>query len=158
LLVKAAAADLRKIGGLGSAPARITAAKHSTDNIEWSSTILGESSVSDRHCMTLLAVSQLTQQLALTSPVTALYALAERFIFNMTDDRLDRMLPSVLGPGKLTATQFADLREEVQRAPQIILLRDQLVKHPNAIGLRAPRRVVRPQNPGDLLNTDLGDL
>jgi hypothetical protein len=90
--------------------------------------------------------------------VAALEAFAERVISNMTDDRFDRMLPNLVGPGKLTASQLADLRDVVQRQPQIAKLRDQLVRHPDAVGLQAPRRTVRPRKIDDLLNTDVSEL
>ncbi|HBX80821.1 MAG TPA: hypothetical protein DEG88_03340 [Propionibacteriaceae bacterium] len=119
---------------------------------------MDEASVSSRHHLTLFAANQLTRQLALTSPVTALHAFAERVISNLTNDRFDRMLPNVLGPGKLTAARFADLRDDIQRHPQMTKLCDQLVKHPDAAGLHAPRGTVRPRKIHDLLNTEVSEL
>lgn len=158
LVVKATAEDLRRLGGLTAAASRAGASEPRADSAGWFDTIQGEDTVSGRHYLTLLAVEELTQQWALTSPATALQAFAERVISNVTDDHLDRMLPYLLGPGKLTAAQFADLRDDVRRQPQMTRLRDQLAKHPDASGLRAPRRVARPRAIGDVLNTDLEDL
>ncbi|WP_028708698.1 hypothetical protein [Propionicicella superfundia] len=157
-VVKAVAADLRRSGGIEAAAERAEAVEWRPDSVRWSDPIQDQDSVSSRHQLTLLAVDQLTRQLALTSPVTALEALAERVISNMTDDKFDRMLPDVLRLGSLTAAEFADLRDVVHGHPQMALLRDQLVKHPSAAGLQAPRRTVRPPKVADLLNTDLGDL
>ncbi len=158
LVVKAAAADLRRSGGIRAAAERAETAKSRPDDPGWFDAIQAADTVSSRHELTLLAAERLTQQWALTSPRTALEALAERVISNMIDDRLDRMLPNLLGRGKLTAGQFADLRDLIQLHPQRTRLRDLLVKHPDAARLHAPRRTVRPSKTDDLLNTDLGDL
>lgn len=158
LVVKATADDLRRSGGIGAVAEQVEVAEARHAGARWSDAIMDEESVSSRHQMTLLAAQRLTQQWALTSPVSALEALAERVISNLIDDRFDRMLPNLLGPGKLTAGQFADLREVIHLHPQRTKLRDQLVKHPDATRLQAPRRTARPTKPQDLLNTDLDDL
>lgn len=158
LMAKAVADDLRRLGGLGALAKQAEATELRTEGAGWFDTILNEPTVSKRHYLTLLAAARLTQDLALTSPVTAVEALAERLISDIADDRLDRMVPSLIGPGGLTAVQFADLREGLGSNVQMIKLRGQLSRHPDADGLRAPRRRVRPSPVKDLLNTDLSEL
>ncbi len=158
LVVKAAAEDLRRLGGLGAMAERIDTVQARSETAGWSEAILEEESVSSRHQMTLLAADQLTKQWALTSPMSALEALAERVISNMTDDRFDRMMPNLVGQGKLTASQLADLRTIVREQPQMAKLRDRLVQRPDAVGLQAPRRSTPSRKLDDLLNTDLGEL
>ena len=158
LVAKAAADDLRKLGGLRAVHSAVPSADLRAEGPAWPDTILNEPTVSGRHILTLFAAVQITEQLALTSPAAAARAFAEKLISNIADDRLDRMLPGLLSAGTLTAAQFADLRDEIHRHPQLTKLRDQLVKHPDAIGLRAPRRTIRPSGLKDLLNTDIGSL
>lgn len=157
LVVKAAAADLRRSGGIAAVAERADLTQARPDT-QWTDVILDEGSVSGRHEVTLLAAERLTHQWALTSPLSALESFADVMIAKLADDRFDRMMPELVGRGGLTATQLADLRDIVHRHPQMVMLRDRLVKHPDAVGLQAPRRMVHRRRIADLLNTEVTEL
>lgn len=155
LLVKAVAADLRQVGGIragaGAAEAR------SGSGVSWSETILDGSSVSSRHYSTIKAAVRLAEPQA-ASPLRASQAVARELIASIMDDGFARMLPLIVVTGSMTAVEFADLRDVLGRHPQVAKLLENLVKHPDARGLSAPRRTVPLTRAADLLNTDLSEL
>jgi hypothetical protein len=157
LAVSALADDFRRSGGVGDLESLVRKASAAA-HVAPTDAVNGSGDMRTRHQLTLAIASARSGDLSLASQSLAAETVVEKVVSNTVTDRVSRMLPTLIGPGKYSASELVDRIEALRGHAQMLEFCKRLIRNPQAKRLRAPNRIVKPLKARDLLNAELDSL